>query len=90
MEVCLVEVNWMLLCGFGLLLANIICSIIAAMVDSKVRKELVKQNQLIREQNDMILKQNGQLDTVIVRVCSKSVHDQKVQRKAEGDNEINV
>ena len=73
----LVDVNWALLLWFGLLFINLICSIIQTKSDSKLRKEIVRQNELIREQNSMILKQNGQLATVIIRACSKNVRDRK-------------
>lgn len=83
----LVNVNWALLLWFGLLFINLVCSVIQTKSDSKLRKEIIRQNELIREQNSMILKQNGQLATVIVRVCSKSVRDRKA---SEGENEANV
>jgi len=79
----LVNVNWALLFFIGLMLMNLIFSIIQIISDSKLRKEIVRQNELIRQQNDMILKQNGQLATVIVRVCSKSVRDRKTAKEEE-------
>lgn len=76
MKVCLVEVNWALLFWTGLLLMNLISIIVQTVLDSKTRKEIVQQNELIREQNK-------QLNTVIIRVCSKSVRDRKAEQTDE-------
>lgn len=74
MEVLLVEVNWVALFWFGMLILNLIATILTTILDSKVRKEIVRQNQLIMEQN-------RNLNTLIVRVCSKSVRDRKSESK---------
>lgn len=74
MEVLLVEVNWAALFWFGMLILNLIATILTTILDSKVRKEIVRQNQLIMEQN-------RNLNTLIVRVCSKSVRDRKDESK---------
>lgn len=80
MKVCLVEVNWALLFWYGLLIMDLTANIILARSNHKVKKELVKQNQLIIEQNDKI-------NTVIIRVCSKSVRDRKAAEKEENKEE---
>lgn len=90
MKVFLVEVDWAMLFWFSLLLLNIIACIIQTIAEIKARKELIKQNQLVREQNDMILKQNGRLATVIVRVCSKSVRDRKAAEEEKNKEESEV
>lgn len=90
MKVFLVEVDWEMVFWFSLLFLNIIACIIQAISEIKARKELIKQNQLVREQNDMILKQNGQLATVIVRVCSKSVRDRKAAEERGKENESQI
>ncbi|MGN0081579.1 MAG: hypothetical protein ACI377_05330 [Bacteroides fragilis] len=74
MEVLLVEVNWVALFWFGMLILNLIATILTTILDSKVRKEIVRQNQLIMEQNH-------NMNTLIVRVCSKSVRDRKNESK---------
>lgn len=79
MKMWLVEVNWALLFWFGLLLVNLVGTVIQSIMDSKVRKELFRQNELIREQNDKI-------NTVIIRVCSKSVRDRKERQAEEKEN----
>lgn len=81
MEICLVEVNWAALFWFSMMILNLIATVLGIILDSKVRKELVQQNQLIMEQNK-------NLNTLIVRVCSKSVKDRKKQM--EGKDESNV
>lgn len=78
MEVLLVEVNWALLFWIGLLLLNLIVAIIGAILESKVRKEIIRQNQIIMEQN-------RNLRTVIARVCSKSVRDRKDENKSKDE-----
>lgn len=78
MKVCLVEVNWALLFWFGLLIMDMVANIILARSNHKVKKELMRQNQLIIEQNDKI-------NTVIIRVCSKSVRDRKAANKEESE-----
>ena len=80
MKVWLVEVNWALLFWYGLLLMDLIVNIILAMSNRKVKKELLRQNQLIIEQNDKI-------NTVIIRVCSKSVRDRKAAKNEENKDE---
>lgn len=76
MEVLLVEVNWVALFWFGMLILNLVATILTTILDSKVRKEIVRQNQLIMEQN-------RNLNTLIVRVCSKSVRDRKSESKPQ-------
>lgn len=90
MKVFLVEVDWAMVFWLSLLFLNIIACIIQAIAEIKARKELIKQNQLVREQNDMILKQNGRLATVIVRVCSKSVRDRKAAEEEKNKEESEV
>lgn len=80
MKVCLVEVNWAMLFWFGLLLMDLVSNIILQMSNRKVKKELLRQNQLIIEQND-------KLNTVIIRVCSKSVRDRKAAMQEENKEE---
>lgn len=80
MKVCLVEVNWAMLFWFGLLIMDIIANVIAARQSSKVKKELLHQNQLIMEQNDKI-------NTVIIRVCSKSVRERKAAKEEDNKGE---
>ncbi len=77
----LVNVNWALLFWFGMLLMDLITSIILTISNRKVKKELLRQNQLIIEQNDKI-------NTVIIRVCSKSVCDRKEQQTEKTGNEV--
>lgn len=83
MKVFLVEVDWAMLFWFSLLLLNIIACIIQTIAESKARKELIKQNQLIVEQNDKI-------NTVIIRVCSKSVWDRKAAEEEKNKEESEV
>lgn len=83
MKVFLVEVDWAMLFWFSLLLLNIIACIIQTIAESKARKELIKQNQLIVEQNDKI-------NTVIIRVCSKSVRDRKAAEEEKNKEESEV
>jgi hypothetical protein len=80
MKVFLVEVDWAMLFWFSLLFLNIIACVIQTIAESKVRKELIRQNQLIIEQNDKI-------NTVIIRVCSKSVRYRKAAEKEENKEE---
>lgn len=86
----LVRVDWAMLLWFGLLIADLIANIIKTRSNQKVKKAIVEQNQLVHEQNDMILKQNGQLATVIVRVCSKSVRDRKAAEEEKNKEESEV
>ncbi len=81
MKVCLVEVNWALLFWFGMLLIDVILNIAVGVSNHKVKKELIRQNQLLIEQNDKI-------NTVIIRVCSKSVRDRKGQQTEKLNNEV--
>lgn len=83
MKTYLVEVNWALLFWFGLLIMDIIANIIQMRASQKAEKELIRQNQLIVEQNDKI-------NTVIIRVCSKSVRDRKEQERNGGKDEGNM
>ncbi len=89
-RIWLVRVDWAMLLWFGLLIADLIANIIQTRSNQKVKKEIVEQNQLVREQNDMILKQNGRLATVIVRVCSKSVRDRKAAEEEKNKEESEV
>jgi hypothetical protein len=63
----------------------IVAYIISALRDAKAnrdcRKEVVKMNTLLLEQNEELIKANENLKTVIVRVCSKSVRDRKESEK---------
>lgn len=80
----LVNVNWALLFWYGMLLMDLIANIILTISNRKVKKELIRQNQFIIEQNDKI-------NTVIIRVCSKSIRDRKAERTEEKEtNESNV
>ena len=83
MKVCLVEVNWALLFWFGMLFVDIVTNIIMTISNRKTKKELLRQNQLLIEQNDKI-------NTVIIRVCSKSVRDRKEQQEENTNNGVNV
>jgi len=80
MKVFLVEVNWALLFWYGLLIMDMVANIILARSNHKVKKELMRQNQLIIEQNDKI-------NTVIIRVCSKSVRDRKAAEEEKNKEE---
>lgn len=87
---------------FSLLWAALLalCGVVTwkdAKANRECRKELLKMNALLLEQNDKIkannaelIKANQNLNTVIVRVCSKSVRDRKEQKRAEGNDEGNV
>lgn len=82
-RIWLVEVNWAMLFWLGLLFMDLIANIILARSNHKVKKELVRQNQLIIEQNDKI-------NTVIIRVCSKSVRDRKAAEEEKNKEESEV
>ncbi len=64
-----------------MLLMNLIASIILTISNRKVKKEFLRQNQLIIEQNDKI-------NTVIIRVCSKSVCERTEQQTEKMGNEV--
>ena len=89
-RIWLVRVDWAMLLWFGLLIADLIANIIQTRSNQKVKKAIVEQNQLVREQNDMIIKQNGRLATVIVRVCSKSVRDRKAAEEEKNKEESEI
>lgn len=80
MKVWLVEVDWAMIFWFGLLLMDLISNIVLTISNSKSKKEILKQNQLLIEQNDKI-------NTVIIRVCSKSVRDRKAEMKEKNKEE---
>ena len=83
MKVFLVEVDWAMMFWFGLLLMDLISNIVLTISNSKSKKAILKQNQLLIEQNDKI-------NTVIIRVCSKSVRDRKEQQTENTNNGVNV
>lgn len=64
-----------------LLVSYIVASLKDTKSNNAVKKEITRMNDLLLEQNARIREQNQHLNTLIMRVCSKSVRERKNQEK---------